>query len=300
MTRDYRVIGVPTSAGAHHAGQDLAPAALRRAGLVDRLTAGGLSVTDAGDLPVEVFQVDPGGPPRNLAAVVRVALSVADAVEAAVRTGAVPVLLGGDCTITLGVVAGLQRLRDDVRLAYFDGDADLRTPDGTSSGILDASGVAHLIGAADTALSRIGERFPMLADDQLVLLGYDPGDPDSVDDDELGRRPGLLHFSDLDLRADPAGLARRAVTALSGPGATVAVHFDVDAVDSADLPLANYPHYGGGVSLAVAGDVLEVLLAVEGLGAVVLTEVNPTHDPSGGQLSRYVDAVTRAMTAALR
>ena len=39
------------------------------------------------------------------------------------------------------------------------------------------------------------------------------------------------------------------------------VHFDVDSVDSADLPLANFPHYGTGVSPAAAGQVLSVLFA---------------------------------------
>ncbi len=47
---EWAIIGVPTSAGAHHAGQDLAPAALRAAGLADHLAEAGLSVTDAGDL----------------------------------------------------------------------------------------------------------------------------------------------------------------------------------------------------------------------------------------------------------
>ena len=48
---DWVAIGVPTSAGAHHAGQDRAPAALREAGLLDKLRAAGVAITDAGDLP---------------------------------------------------------------------------------------------------------------------------------------------------------------------------------------------------------------------------------------------------------
>ena len=48
--REWTVIGVPTSAGAHHAGQEQAPAALREAGLIERLREAGLSVADAGDL----------------------------------------------------------------------------------------------------------------------------------------------------------------------------------------------------------------------------------------------------------
>ena len=43
------IIGVPTSAGSHHAGQDRAPAALRDAGFVSRLRAAGLDVAGLGD-----------------------------------------------------------------------------------------------------------------------------------------------------------------------------------------------------------------------------------------------------------
>jgi arginase family enzyme len=38
--RNWVIIGVPTSAGYHYAGQELAPAALRAAGLAERLRAG--------------------------------------------------------------------------------------------------------------------------------------------------------------------------------------------------------------------------------------------------------------------
>jgi arginase len=77
---------------------------------------------------------------------------------------------------------------------------------------------------------------------------------------------------------------------------SVIVHFDVDAVDSADLPLGNYPHYGAGVSLDVAAAVLRVLCSAPDVAAIVLTEVNPTHDPTGRHLRRYVDAVAPSIT----
>jgi arginase len=300
MPAELAVIGVPTSAGAHHAGQDLAPSALRGLGFVDRLRGAAFAVTDAGDVAGEVFAADTiGSTARNIEAVVRVALGVADAVEREVRAGRVPIVLGGDCTITLGVVAGLQRVRDDVRLAYFDGDADLNSPDRTRSGVLDATGVAHLLGIADTPLAHIGRGVPMLGDHQLVLLGYDATDPDSFDSDALAARPTLKHFSDANVRADPLGVTRQTVSALAREDSVLAVHFDVDVVDSRDLPLANFPHYGTGVPLGTAGQVLEGLLAAPGACALVLTEVNPTHDPAGAQLGRYVDTVTNAIAGGL-
>jgi arginase len=75
----------------------------------------------------------------------------------------------------------------------------------------------------------------------------------------------------------------------------VVVHFDVDVVDSGDLPLANFPHYGQGLSLADALACLEVFLGGAKLGGLVVTEVNPDHDPDdGGQLGRLVDGLVAA------
>jgi arginase len=297
---EIEVVGVPTSAGAHHAGQDLAPAALREHGLLDRLRDGGLVVHDAGDVAGERFRRDPSGRvPRNLDAVVRVAGLVADEVERVLATGRFALVLGGDCTIELGVVAGAQRVVDDVRLAYLDGDADLSSPRHPGSGILDASGVAHLLGIADDALARLGPRFPMLDDRRIALIGYDPDDPDAVDPEAFEQHQGLLHIDHRSLAAHPNGAVLRVGEALVAEGAGVVVHFDVDTVDSAALPLANFPHYGAGVDLGTAMTVLEGLVALPGVRAIVLTEVNPTHDPDGAELERYVHAVADAILGAL-
>jgi arginase len=294
------VLGVPTSAGAHHAGQDLAPAAMRAQGFVPRLAAAGLDVEDRGDVAGEIFAVDHDQPAhRSLGAVIRVARAVADAVERARRDGRVAVVLGGDCTITLGVVAGIQRLDPGAGLAYFDGDADLGTPARSSSGILDAMGIAHLLGLADSELASLDGRSPILDDEHLFMLGYEESDPETYNASVLAARPRLRHVPDHELRADPAGTARRAVEALCTVAGSVVVHFDVDAVDSGDLPLGNFPHYGTGVTLSAAGQVLRELCAAPGLAAVVLTEVNPTHDPQGTQVARYVETVTSALAVGL-
>jgi arginase len=295
-SRRVAVIGVASSAGTHHAGQDRAPAALRAGGLVDRLRAAGVAVEDHGDLVHEVFVADEmGATARNLAAVVRVARTVADAVSEALAGHALPLILGGDCTITLGVVASAQRVDPAVGLLYFDGDADLATPETTGSGVLDAMGIAHLLGLADTELARLGAGPPMLADDRLALIGYDERDPETFAADVLRGRPTLVRFADHQVRANPAGCAEAALTALQRHTSSLIVHFDVDAVDSRDLPLANFPHYGTGIPLAAAGEVLTILCGAPSLAAIVLTEVNPSYNPTGYQLTRYIETVGGAI-----
>ena len=293
--RRVAVIGVPTSAGSHHAGQDRAPAALRAAGFVSQLREAGLDVTDAGDVPGVVFTPDAAdATARHLATVVEVASGVADAVAAALAGGRLPVVLGGDCTITLGALAGLQRHDPGAALIYFDGDADLGTPQTTSSGVLDAMGIAHLLGLADNQLSRLGPNWPMLTDDRLVLVGYDETDPETYQAGVLEARPGLRRFADHQVRADPAGCAAGALAAV-GQATSLLLHFDVDAVDGRDLPLANFPHYGTGVPLRMAGELLTAFCRAPALAAVVLTEVNPSYEPTGTTLGRYVAMVSAAL-----
>jgi arginase len=294
------VLGVPSSAGAHHAGQDAAPAAMRAAGLVERLRSRGADVDDGGDLAGEVFTVDNDNPThRSLPAVLRVARAVADATAEVLRSGRVPLLLGGDCTITLGAMAGTQRVHPDAGLAYFDGDADLSTPARTHSGVMDAMGIAHLLGIADSELARLDRPEPMLIEERLVMLGYDPRDQDAFDADALARHPGVLHHPYHDLRLAPEKVAHEAISTLEATSSRIVVHFDIDVVDSNDVPLGNFPHYGTGVSLETAGRVLEILCATPRLAAIVLTEVNPSYDPSGRSVSRYVETVAGAIATAI-
>ena len=68
-------------------------------------------------------------------------------------------------------------------------------------------------------------------------------------------------------------------------------------VDSGDLPLGNFPHYGSGVLLEHAVACLRVLRAHPSFAGLVLTEVNPTHDADGSLISRYVDGIVSALAA---
>jgi arginase len=289
------MIGVPTSAGAHHAGQDLAPDALRAAGLAGKLRAAGMAVTDAGNLRGAVFAADRERPERrNLTAVVRVATEVADAVGGVAASGRLPLVLGGDCTITLGAIAGLKRSRPRVGLVYVDGDADLSVPGDGGSGIFDSMGISHLLGRGAPELAGLGGERPLLDPARLAIVGSDPRETD-----DAGRRfladSGVSFQEAPAFIADPEGAARRALAAVTPASDGVLVHFDVDTVDSGDLPLGNFPHYGSGVRLAHVVACLRVLRADPAFAGLVLTEVNPTHDPAGAELSRLVDALVSAL-----
>ncbi len=268
------LIGVPSSAGAHGPGQEKAPAALRQAGLLGALREAGLTVEDLGDLPVTRFKPDPANRKRqSRAQVIKVAREVADRVAAAVERDLVPLVLGGDCTITR--------------------DADLTTPDTTHSGIFDSMGVSHLIGEGDPELARIGPRFPLLPTDRIALFGFQPYE---VEPRErlLLEASAIPQYPVTSLDDRPVEFAMEARARLEASAEAIAVHFDVDVMDSAEIPLANWPHYGA-LSFGDAMRCLRVFIETPKLAALVVTEINPDHDPDGLLVRQFVDAFADAL-----
>jgi len=288
------LIGVPSSAGAHGPGQEKAPAALRQAGLLGALRETGLEIVDLGDLPVTRFQPDMANRKRqSQSPVITVARQVADRVAAAVERDLVPLVIGGDCTITLGVVAGLLRNQPDLGLIYFDGDADMTTPETTHSGIFDSMGVSHLIGEGDPEVAHLGLRFPLLPPDRITLFGFHPYEIEPKEQ-RLLETSAITQYPVTSMGDGPVELAAEALARLEARARAIAVHFDVDVMDSAEIPLADWPHYDA-LSLGDAMRCLRVFVESPKLAALVVTEINPDHDPDGLLVRQFIDAFADAL-----
>jgi len=291
--RRVSVLGVPTSAGSHNPGQEKAPAAWRAAGLIDTLRGAGLDVEDRGDLPAAPYR--PGEPAdglRDTDRVVEVARRVAAEVAAIRGAGRLPLVLGGDCTITLGALAGF----GEGGLVYFDGDADLTTPERSGSAVADTMGMTHMLGGGSPRLARLGSRYPLLRPGQVVLFGFDPAELDTGEWTELVSRH-LYAAPAPAVRADPAGEARRARDYLDRRCDSYLVHFDVDVLHTGMFPLANFPHFAG-LTLDQVAAGLDEFAGGEKFGGLVITEVNPDHDAGGQVLRALADRVTRALAPA--
>jgi arginase len=284
------ILGVPSTAGSHNPGQEKAPAAWRAAGLADGLRQAGLDVEDRGDLPAAPFRpLPPVDGLRDVERVVAVAQGVAAGVAAIRAGGRLPLVLGGDCTITLGVLAGF----GEAGLVYFDGDADLATPDRSVSAVADTMGMTHLLGGGSPRLAGLGSRSPLLRPDQVVLFGFDPAELDTSQWTELVSRH-LYAAPAPAVRADPAGQARAARAYLERRTDTYLVHLDVDVLHTGLFPLANFPHFAG-LTLEEVSAGLGEFTGSEKFGGLVITEVNPDHDPDGHLIGRLARVVTRAL-----
>jgi arginase len=297
LSKTITLIGVPSSAGAHWPVQEKAPQYLRDARLVEHLEAVGLRVFDDGDLPRVRFSPDrENRRQQNIGAVAGVAREVAKRVSRALQSQAIPLVVGGDCTIGVGTVAGFAEVYTDVGLLYFDGHTDLNTPRTSASGILDSMGVAHMIGMDGAAkeLSRIGPRFPLLAPERLVLFGYNPREINASEPEAL-RRHGLANYSSDEIRRDPLAAAA-ALGEIERRAERFVIHLDVDVIDFTDLPLADVPQFSGGLPFRDVLACLCVFASSRKFAGLTVAEVNPDHaDEEGAVAETFVRGLAEAL-----
>ena len=278
MSRIVSVVGAPSSAGAYAPGQEEAPAALRAAGLLELLDRA-CELRDAGDLSGFRWRPDRADrTAQNLADVAAMAGRVRDAVAPVLRSGALALVLGGDCTVGVGTVAGSAAAGGQTGVVYLDMHADLNVPGSVPDGALDWMGVAHML-AVDGCrpqLRDIGPRTPLLDPARIVVLGHEEGQATAWELETI-RRLGVTCVPAATLRADPASAAVTALAALPAGCTRILVHFDVDVVDFVDAPLSENTGRNIGVPLDAALAALAEVLSDDRAQALTVTELNPHH-----------------------
>jgi arginase len=296
MVGELGLLGVPSSAAAHGPGQEKAPAALRRAGLPERLVAAGVHVVDYGDLPVVRWRPDPDQRrPHNLQAVVGVLRETSGRVGEILSDGRVPLILGGECSVTIAVMSAFRDSGVEPALLYVDGGVDLFTPATNPTGIIDSMGVAHLLDEPGTApeLAGLGPSRPLLRDDRLLLFGYT--DYPGAEHDVLVRR-NLAGLPAGQIRGRPEQAAEEALARLRSSADRFLLHLDVDVVDFLDLPVADIPLHNEGLTFDEAMRCLAVFARHEDLAGLVIAEFNPDHGAEDGSTT---DTLVRGLVGAL-
>jgi arginase len=289
------LLGAPTSAAAMSLGHEGAPAALRAAGLVQRLGSIGYTVTDLGDDPPRHFKPDEESPrARNLPGVLAAVETLKPRVEQAVKSAALPIILGGDCSIALATVAGVRRYFRHVSMIYMDRDADLNTPATTPSGCVDGMVVSHLIGRGAAELVRFWGEPPLVREPDLALFGVERLDPS---EGELLQRSTIRSYLAKDVkRTGAAAAAQTAVDRIRENSYEFVLHFDVDVI--ADFQATNYPG-SGGLTLEEVRDALMVFARQKHLAAVEVTAYNPAKDSDGSAAKLIIDLLADVFAARL-
>jgi arginase len=290
------VIAAPSNLGlrplrpGHEPGTWRAPAALFDAGL---LAAVGAGVPVVMPRPSWKPGPDPGTRLRNGLAMRDFNLALADHVAAAGARGEFAFVVGGDCSILLGALAGARR-RGPLSLVHVDGHSDFRHP-----GNYDPDSMLGAVAGMDLALATgrgealmtdwPGVTSPLVHDGEVVQIGEREGrDPDFAWPDVNATAIERIDV----FTANEIG--PHAVLARTQPrlGERFWVHLDVDVLDAAVMPAVDSPGSPG-----IAPDDLVTILS--GLVpdprcvGMTVTVFDPDLDPDGRHARTLVGLLGR-------
>lgn len=270
----------------------MGPEALRVAGLHAALVARGLDVIDRGNLsgPPNPERPRVGGY-RHFAEVVEWNRRVHDAVYAELAANRVPILLGGDHSLSIGSISAVARhCRDTgkrLRVLWLDAHADFNTSDLSPTGNIHGMPVACLCGFGPEELTAIGGHVPALQPSWIREIGVrsvDAGEKRFVHEQQL---------EVFDMRyIDEHGVRHTMQVALDGLDANTHLHvsFDVDFLDPEIAPGVGTT-VPGGPTYREAQLCMEMIADTGLLASLDIMELNPAMDVHNRTAKLAVDLV---------
>jgi arginase len=291
------LIGAPSSAAAFSPGTEKGPAALRAAGLAERLQSAGFEVTDYGDCaPRHFADDDEHRRARNLTEIVAGLNDLKTRAEIAAKSGALILVLGGECVQVVGLLTGARRYYRHINLFWFDRDADLNTPATTPSGRIDGMVLAHIIGKGAPELVRFWGEPPLVREPDVTLFGLARLDP--PEQDFLSRAP-LRHVHATDIQAKGAAAAAAdALTHLHADAREFVLHLDLDVIAQEEFPAVVVPG-SGGLGFEDVRAALKEIVRHKNLIGLDVAQFNPDKDAGGDGAKKIVDLLVETLSARL-
>jgi arginase len=289
IAADWFLLGAPWDCSGTGRGEQAGPEAFRAAGLH------ALVGRDLGDAATVI-----GGARRDehsgvlaLRETVRAAHALADALAGALQElpGRRPLVIGGDCSILLGIVPALRRQVGPVGLWFVDGHPDYLDGPTSDTGETADMDLAVLTGSGAPPLVTLGGPPPMVRLSDAFLLGHRTSDLDVGAAAELDRLPTELRRMDAaTVVRDPAAAGRHAAASLAGVSCGVWLHLDLDVLDPESLPAVTYPQPGG-LDWDQLATTLKPLARSPQLLGVSVADFRPDLDPTGELVVRVLEVL---------
>ena len=220
----------------------MGPDALRTAGLLTLLEGLGFAVEDHGNLSVEVFlrwRTLPPDNARHYREIQRWIHTVSARAYELARTGAIPIFLGGDHSLSMGSVNGVARALPregrELFVMWLDAHADYNTPATTITGNMHGMSAAFLCGEEGFD-SLLGERAARAdrSEPARIVRHY----ARSTGWKRIARQARGISVVDMRKIDDSASasLIRRVIDKVKAANGVLHLSFDVDFLDPVSRP----------------------------------------------------------------
>lgn len=276
MDKNISILGVPMDLGQSRRGVDMGPSAIRYAGVVERLTKLGHTVTDHGDIEIlhtskEVISSDNL---KNLGSVVKANLDLKNQIEKIMNNQGFPLIFGGDHSIAIGTLAGVSHYYQNLGVIWYDAHGDLNTAETSPSGNIHGMPLAASLGHGHPSLTNIGGYAPKIKPENVVIIGardLDEGEKKLIK--ELGIKVYTMH------EIDKLGMTKVLQETIDYLKDTDGVHLslDLDGLDPSECPGVGTPVLGG-ISYRESHLAMEMLADANIITSAEFVEVNPILD----------------------
>lgn len=279
------LLGVPIDMGAAQRGTLMGPAALRTAGIKPVLEGLGIDVTDHGDVSIDNLAPATGPVPananhyRDIQAWVR---ALSPRAYDVAKSGATPIFLGGDHSLSMGSVNGVARYWHErgreLFVLWLDAHADYNTPLTTMTSNMHGMSAAFLCGEPGLDGLLGDEPRASITSAHLDLFGIhsiDPLEKKLVHD----RRIAIADMREID-EFGVAVLIRRVIDRVKAQNGVLHVSFDLDVLDPTVAPGVGTT-VPGGATYREAHLIMELLHDSGLVRSVDIVELNPFLDERG-------------------
>ncbi len=274
MKQTISIIGIPMDLGQKHRGVDMAPVAIRYAGLAQKLRDLGYTTVDKGNINVPGHYTLSNTSYEERLIPIRHACEKAYALGAeAVEKGEIPLFLGGDHSAAIGTIGGVTH-NQPCGLVWVDAHGDFNTPETSRSANIHGMALAVLLGRGSAELVNIGRKGPKLLPENVIMIGVRDLDPDEK---KMLAESGCTVYTMRDIDELGMHAILRKTLAKLAHLPNIHLSLDMDVVDPKEAPGVGTPSHGG-LTYREAQLIMETICDSGKLQSVDVMEVNPILD----------------------
>ena len=260
---------------------------LIKEGLADELGAKVCSIE-----PVPPMRSGPLTGAQRESSIVDVAGRISNAIQAAIREGDFPVVIGGDHTSAIGFHTGLGEAYGETGIVWMDTHSDLNTPSTSPSGNMHGMVLAGLLGKGSDAMVKATAAGHIL-EEHIGMVGIRATDTAEQQWIDTGRMH-CMTMDDVRERGLDQCLAD-AVRTADGADAGYGLTIDLDVIDPSQAPFVATP-VDGGIDAKELVSCLSTFQFSNRLLGLEVTEFTPRNDEDVHFACKLVTNIVKAVT----